>query len=144
MKLSEAYWKQKLEMHIVFNKDKLTRSKPLSGNSNALNLCKIDISKILNTMHIFIHNQILSMFHDLVQRPDHKYLASFSNSSFYFRNYSLNSTRYSISILGSKSWKFFIKKEEKHIYSYFLFLRKIKSKQKVKSITSDETLITSN
>ena len=96
MKLSEAYWKQKLEMHIVFNKDKLTRSKPLSGNSNALNLCKIDISKILNTMHIFIHNQILSMFHDLVQRPDHKYLASFSNSSFYLRNYSLNSTRYSI------------------------------------------------
>ena len=36
------------------------------------------------------------------------------------------------------------RKEEKHIYSYFVFLRKIKSKQKVKPITSDETLIISN
>ena len=53
-------------------------------------------------MHKFINNQIPSMFSYLIERPDHKYPTNFSQSSFYLKRYSLNSTKYSISIRGPK------------------------------------------
>ena len=79
-------------------------------------------------MHEFINNQITSIFSDLLKRPDHKYPKNFSQSSFYLKRYSLNSTKYSISIRGPKLWNDVINKEEKDIQSYSLFQKKIKSK----------------
>ena len=58
--------------------------------------------------------------------------------------YSLNSTKYSISIRGTKLWNDIINKEEKDIQSYSLFLKKIKLKLvkfKIKLIIFNETLI---
>ena len=49
-------------------------------------------------------------------------------SSFYLKNYSLNGTKYSISIRGPKLWNNVINKKEKDIQSYSLFQKKIKSK----------------
>ena len=79
-------------------------------------------------MHTFIKNQIPSIFSDLIKRPDNKYPKNFSQSSFYLKRYSLNSTKYSISIRGLKLWNDVINKEEKNIQSYFLFQKKFKSK----------------
>ena len=67
-------------------------------------------------MHTFIKNQIPSIFSDLIKRPDNKYPTNFSQSSFYLKRYSLNSTKYSISIRGLKLWNdvinnFFRKKD---------------------------------
>ena len=42
--------------------------------------------------------------------------------------YSSNSTKYSMSIRGLKSWNDIINKEEKDIQSYSLFQKKIRSK----------------
>ena len=67
-------------------------------------------------------------FSDLIKRPDHRYLTHFSQSSFYLKRFSLNSTRYSISIGGPKLWNDVINKKEKDIQSYSLFQKKIKSK----------------
>ena len=36
-------------------------------------------------MHTFFNNQIPSMFSDFIKRPDHKYPANFSQSSFYLK-----------------------------------------------------------
>ena len=64
-------------------------------------------------MHNFINNQIPSIFIDFIKRPNHKYPTNFSQSSFYLKRYSLNSTKYSISICGPKLWNYVINKEEK-------------------------------
>ena len=97
-KLKRVYLKQKHAVHIVFNKDKLTHSKPLFKNLNALNVYQINIYQHLNSMHKFINNQIPSIFSGFVKRPNHKYPTNFSQSRFYLKRYSLNSTKYSISI----------------------------------------------
>ena len=72
-------------------------------------------------MHKFINNQIPSIFSDVIKRPDHKYPTNFSHSRFYLKRYSLNSTKYSISIRGLKLWNDVINKEEEDIQSYSLF-----------------------
>ena len=127
-KLKRVYLKQKHAVRIVFNKDKLTHSKPLFKNLNALNVYQINIYQHLNFMHKFINNQIPSIFSDFIKRPNHKYPTNFSQSRFYLKRYSLNSTKYSISIRGPKLWNDVINKEEKDIQSYSLFQKNIKSK----------------
>ena len=77
-KLKRIYLKQKHAVCIVFNKNKLTHSKPLFENLNALNVCQINIYQHLNFMDKFINNQIPSIFSDLTKRPDHKYPTNFS------------------------------------------------------------------
>ena len=64
-------------------------------------------------MHKFINNQIPSIFSDFIKRPNHNYPTNFSKSSFYLKRYSLNSTKYSIFIRGSKLWNDVINKKEK-------------------------------
>ena len=120
--------KQKHALRIVFNKDKLTHSKSLFENLNALNVYEINIHQHLNFIHKFINNQIPSISSDIIKRPDHKYPTNFSQSSFKLKRYSLNSTIYSMSIRGLKSWNDIINKEEKDIQSYSLFQKKVKSK----------------
>ena len=123
-----VFLKQKYAVRIVFNKDKLTHSKPLFENLSALNVYQINIYQHLNFMHKFINNQIPSIFSDLIKILDHKYPTNFSQSRFYLKRYSLNSTKCSISIRGPKLWNDVINKEEKHIQSYSLFQKKIESK----------------
>ena len=94
------YLKQKHTVRIVLNKDKLTHSKPLFKNLNALNVYQVNIHQHLNFMHKFINNQIPSIFSDFIKRPNHKYPTNCSQSSFYVKRYSLNSTKYSVSIGG--------------------------------------------
>ena len=127
-KLKRVCLKQKHAVRIVFNKDKLTHSKPLFKNLNALNVYQINIYQHLNFLHKFINNQIPSLFSDFIKIPNHKYSSNFSQSSFYLKRYSLNSTKYSISIRGPKLWNDFINKGEKDIQSYSLFQKKIRSK----------------
>ena len=120
-KLKRVYLKRKHVVRIVYNKDKLTHSKPLFENLNALNAYQTNIYQHLNFMHKFINNQIPSIFNDFIKRPNHKYPTNFSQSSFYLKKYSLNSTKYSISIRGPKLWNDVTNEEEQDIQSYYLF-----------------------
>ena len=63
-------------------------------------------------MHKFVNNQIPSIFTDFIKRPDHKYPTNFSQSSFYLKRYSSNSTKYSISIRDPKLWNNIINTKE--------------------------------
>ena len=109
------------------NNDKITHSKSLFESLNALNIYQININQQLHFMHGLINNQIPSIFSDLIKRTDHKYHTNFSQSSFYLKRYSLNSTKY-ISICGPRLWNDLVNKEKKGIQSYSLFQKKIKSK----------------
>ena len=115
-------------MCIIFNKGKLTHSKPLFENLNTLNVNQINIYQHLNFMDKFINNQIPSIFSNLIKRPDLKYPTNFSQSSFCLKRFSLNNAKYSISICGPKLWNDVVNKEDKDIQSYSLFPKKIKSK----------------
>ena len=110
------------------NNDKITHSKSLFESLNALNIYQININQQLHFMHRVINNQIPSIFSDLIKRTDHKYPTNFSQSSFYLKKYSLNSTKYHISICGPRLWNDLVNKEKKGIQSYSLFQKKIKSK----------------
>ena len=126
--IEKTLLKQKHGVRIVFNKDKLTHSRPLFENLNTLTVYQINIYQHLNFMHKFINNKIPSIFSYFIKKPNHKYPTNFSQSSFYLKRYSLNSTKYSISIRGPKLWNDVINKEEKDIQSYSLFQKKIRSK----------------
>ena len=81
-KLKIVYLKQKHAVRTVFNKGKLTHSKPLFKNLNALNVYQINIYQHLNFMHKFINNQIPSIFSDFIKRPNHKYPTTFQSPVF--------------------------------------------------------------
>ena len=72
-KWKRVFLRQKYAVRILFNKDKLTHSKPLFENLNTLNVYQINIYQHLNFMHKFINNQIPSIFSDLIKLLDHKY-----------------------------------------------------------------------
>ena len=124
-KLKRVYLKQKHAVRIVFNKNKLTHSKPLFKNLNALDVYQINIYQHLNFLHKFINNQIPSIFSDFISRSNHKYPTNFSQSSFYLKRYSLNSTKYSISIRGPKLWNDVINKKRKISNLILSFKRKL-------------------
>ena len=63
-----------------------------------------------------------------IKRPEHRYPTSFSSLSFTLKPYSLNSTKYSISVRGPKLWNDIPNKQEKEIKSSLLFQKKMKSK----------------
>ena len=100
--IEKSLFETKTSVRIVFNKDKLTHSKPIFKNLNVLNVYQINIYQHLNFMHKFINNQIPSIFSDFIKRLNHKYPTNFSQSHFYLKKYSLNCTKYSISIRGPK------------------------------------------
>ena len=120
-KLKRVCLKQKQAVRIVFNKGKLTHSNTLFENLNVINLYQINIYQHVNFMHKLINNQIPSIFNDLIKGLDHKYPINSSQSSFYLKRYSSNSTKYSTSIRGPKLRNDVINKEEKNIQSYSLF-----------------------
>ena len=125
--IEKTLLKQKHVVRIVFNKDKLTHSRPLFENLNTLTVYQINIYQHLNFMHKFINNKIPPIFSYVIIKPNHKYPTNFSQSSFYLERYSLNSTECSISIRGPKLWNDVISREEKDIQNYSLFQKKIKS-----------------
>ena len=92
----------------------------------------------LKSMHKFVKNQIPSIFSDLIKKPDYKNLINFSQPSFYLKRYSLNSTKHSISIRGSKLQNDLVNKEEERIQSYSVFQKKKRIKSKLIEI-EDET-----
>ena len=61
-------------------------------------------------MHKFSNNQSLVTFNDLIKKPNHSYSANFSDNIFCSKMYSLNSSKYSISVGGLKACNKFLQK----------------------------------
>ena len=112
----------------MFNEDRLSHPRPLLRKINALNVYQINLYQHLNFMHKFNNQETPRIFNDLIKKPAHKYLTNFSKSCFCSKNVSLNSTKYSISLRGTKLWNEILHKEQKELESYSLFQNIIKSK----------------
>ena len=67
------------------------------------------------------------IFNDIIKKPIHQYPTQFSKDNFSAKTFSLGSTKYLISIRGSKFLNEFLTHEEKTLESHRLFLKNIKS-----------------
>ena len=79
-------------------------------------------------MYKFKNNQTPKVFDDMFEKPSHKYPTRSSEVSYTYKKFSLNSSRYSISIRGPKIWNELITKDEKEINSFSLFQKYVKAK----------------
>ena len=81
----------------------------------------------LNFMHRIKMGNILEVFHE-TKKPDHKYPETFSNLNYSIKNYSLKSTKLSISYRRPTLWNTILDKRDEEIEPHLLFKKKIKSK----------------
>ena len=95
-KLKTIYFHQKHAVRIVSNEDKLTHSRPLLRALHALNVYQINLYQDLNFMYKLNTNQVLSIFHDLIKKPEHKYPTKFSKICFSLKAFSLKTTKFLI------------------------------------------------
>ena len=101
---------------------------PILKNLNALNVYQINIYQHLGFMHKFNNNETPKVFNNIIKRPEHRYPTNFSSLNFSLKSYSLNNTKYSISLRGAKLWSDIPNKQEKEIQSFPLFQKKMKIK----------------
>ena len=67
-KLKTLLYKQKQAVSIVFNEGRLSQSKPLFKNLNALNVQKINLYQHLNFMYRLGNSDIPAIFNDIVKK----------------------------------------------------------------------------
>ena len=79
-------------------------------------------------MYKFKNNQTPKVFDDMFEKPSHKYPTRSLEVSYTYKKFSLNSSKYSISIRGPKIWNESITKDEKEINSFSLFQKYVKAK----------------
>ena len=114
-KLETIHYQQKHAARIIFNEDILTHSKPLLWSLIALNIYQINLCQYANFMYKFRVNQAPKIFHMAFEKSTHKYPTQLSVSNFKYKEYSLTSTKHSISVRGPKIWNEFLTKDEKVI-----------------------------
>ena len=56
------------------------------------------------------------------KKANHRYPTNFSDNNIILKNFSLNSTEYSISVRGPKLWNIFLEKEDKELKSLTFLL----------------------
>ena len=127
-KLKTIHYQQKHAARIIFYEDILTHSRPLLRSLNALNVYQINLYQHANFMYKFKNNQTPKVFDDMFEKPSHKYPTRSSEVSYTYKKFSLNSSKYSISIRGPKIWNELITKDEKEINSFSLFQKYVKAK----------------
>ena len=81
----------------------------------------------LNFIYKFKNKQTPKIFDYIIDTPVHQYSTKFSKANFSVKQFALRSTKYSISVRGSKIWIDFLTNEQKSIDPQALFLAKIRS-----------------
>ena len=86
-KLKPLRYTEKQAVHIVFNKGRLSHSKPLFKILNALNVYYINLHQHLSFMYRLGNSDIPAIFNDIVKKPEHKYPTKFSRLNYTLREY---------------------------------------------------------
>ena len=127
-KVKPLLYKQKQAVRIIFNEGHLSHSKPLFKILNALNFYKINLYQHLNFIYRLENSDILAIFNDFVQKPEHKFPTKFSSLNYILRKDSFANSRFSISFRRPKLWNEILNKEEKWLESHTLFKECVKLK----------------
>ena len=97
-KLKIVHYQQKHAARIIFNKNKLSHSRPLLRSFSALNIYQINLYQHLNFMYKFKNKQTPKIFNDIIDPPVHQYATKFSKANFTIKRFALRSTKYSIPV----------------------------------------------
>ena len=92
----DSTYQQKHAARIIFNKNKLSHSRPLLRSLSALNVYQINLYQHLNFIYKFKNKQTPKIFNDIIDTPVHQYPTTFSKANFSVKPFALRSTKYSI------------------------------------------------
>ena len=85
-------------------------------------------------MQKFNSSQSPIIFNDLIEKLNRTSRKNFSDKNFILKEYSVNSSKYSVSVRGPKIWNKFLKKKDKMKKKIiYLTLLQKKKKKKIKS-----------
>ena len=125
--LKNIFLKQKQAVRIIFNKNRLTHSRPLMKSLNALNVYQINLYQISLFMYQVKNENVPKIFDSNFSSVDHSYSTRFSLNSFQLPR-SLKTSKFSIMIRGPKIWNHFLTNEEKNNPKILSFKRNLKKK----------------
>ena len=123
-KLNAIRYQQKHATRVIFDKNILSHSSPLLRSLNALNVNQINLYQYINFTYKSKNKYTPRIFNDIIKKPIQQYQTQFSKDNFRVKKFSLRSTKYSVSIRGSKIWNEFFTHEEKSLESHRCFLKK--------------------
>ena len=131
-------------MRIILNENNFCPLRSLL-RSHALNVYKINLYHYFNFMQKFNSSQSPIIFNDLIEKLNRTSRKNFSDKNFILKEYSVNSSKYSVSVRGPKIWNKFLKKKDKMKEKNHLFNTpsKKKKKKKKKQIKSDQNCLKS-
>ena len=119
-------------MRIILNENNFCPLRSLL-RSHALNVYKINLYHYFNFMQKFNSSQSPIIFNDLIEKLNRTSRKNFSDKNFILKEYSVNSSKYSVSVRGPKIWNKFLKKKDKMKEKSHLFNTPTKKKKKKKS-----------
>ena len=91
----DSTYQQKHAARSIFNKNKLSHSRPLLRSLSALNVYQINLYQHLNFIYKIINKQTPKIFNDIIGTPVHQYPTKFSKANFRVKRFALRSTKYS-------------------------------------------------
>ena len=116
-------------MRIILNENNFCPLRSLL-RSHALNVYKINLYHYFNFMQKFNSSQSPIIFNDLIEKLNRTSRKNFSDKNFILKEYSVNSSKYSVSVRGPKIWNKFLKKKDKMKEKNHLFNTPSKKKKK--------------
>ena len=122
-------------MRIILNENNFCPLRSLL-RSHALNVYKINLYHYFNFMQKFNSSQSPIIFNDLNEKLNRTSRKNFSDKNFILKEYSVNSSKYSVSVRGPKIWNKFLKKKDKMKEKNHLFNTPSKKKKKSNQIKS--------
>lgn len=128
-------------MRIILNENNFCPLRSLL-RSHALNVYKINLYHYFNFMQKFNSSQSPIIFNDLIEKLNRTSRKNFSDKNFILKEYSVNSSKYSVSVRGPKIWNKFLKKKDKMKEKNHLFNTPSKKKKK-NQIKSDQNCLKS-
>ena len=125
--LTKILLKQKHAVRIIFHKNRLTHTRPLLKELNALNVYQINLYQISSFMYQIKNGTIPKIFNNNFSAVEHSYTTRFALNSFQLPR-SSNTSRFSIKLRGPKLWNQFLSKDEKNSPTLTAFKRTLKNK----------------
>ena len=125
--LAKILLKQKQAVRIIFQKDRLTHSRPLMKKLKALNVYQINLYQVTSFMYQVKNGTIPKIFNNSFSSVDHSYSTRFSLNSFQLPR-SSKTSKFSIISRGPKLWNQFLNNDEKNRPTILSFKHALKSK----------------
>ena len=114
-KLKKIHSKQKHACRIIYKENKLTHSKPLMKDMNALNVYQINICKTLIFMYNVKAGLVPDIFKHKFKNIEHKYPTAYSHTNVKIPFMKHKFSRFCISSRGPQLWNHFLDEDTKQL-----------------------------